>query len=352
MVQTLRQTKFGEVDLSDPFFDSLKRQYQEFSDWFERKRNESAYVIDDDDGSLRGFVYLKVEDEALDDVTPKLPQKKRLKVGTLKVEAKGTKLGERIIKRIFDHSFVEDVDEVYVTAFREHERLIRLFESYGFVEKAVKTTQNGDELVLVRELHHDFGDINKNYPRFRVDRPQKWLLAIKPEYHTQLLPNSILRTENKNDEEDVPHTNSVHKVYIAGMPLTRMRPGDLVVFYRTTDIQGRARFRSVATSLCVVEDTKKRSDFANEEAFVEYANPHSVFTEEELRARYSGGGRLFAAKMTYNTAFAKRPTRGQLLDDVGISENPRWDLRRLSDDQFARILELGEVNESLIIDKA
>ena len=55
MGQTLRPTKFKVVDLEDTFFDSLKAQYAEFSDWFARKANEPVYVVDDDAGGLRGF---------------------------------------------------------------------------------------------------------------------------------------------------------------------------------------------------------------------------------------------------------------------------------------------------------
>ncbi|TAV75001.1 GNAT family N-acetyltransferase [Rhizobium leguminosarum] len=350
MGQTLRPTKFKDVDLEDKFFDSLKAQYAEFSAWFNRKANEPVYVVDDDAGGVRGFLYIKVETGEITDVQPTLPAKRRLKVGTLKVNAKGTKLGERIIKRIFDHAVLEDVDEVYVTVFDTHASLIKLFERYGFQQKGIKKTPNGEELVLLRSLRMMVGDIVKDYPLMHTAGKSKWLLAIKPEYHTRLLPDSILRTEDPASEEDVPHTNSIHKVYIAGLVLTRMKRGDLIVFYRTTDKPGHAWFRSVATSVCVVEDTFSGKHFPNADAFIGFCKDHSVFTEQELRDRFTDGKPLYVAKLTYNSAFAKRPTRGTLMDDVGITEYPRWDLRSLTDGQFTRILDLGEVDESLIVD--
>jgi hypothetical protein len=54
--------------------------------------------------------------------------------------------------------------------------------------------------------------------------------------------------------------------------------------------------------------------------------------------------------MTYNVAFNRRTTRGSLMDDAGISEQPRWDFRKLSAEQFRAILGLGKVNARLIID--
>ncbi|MFK0278624.1 N-acetyltransferase [Ensifer sp. NPDC090286] len=350
MGQTLRPTKFKEVDLNDKFFDSLKAQYSEFSNWFKKKAQEPVYVIDEENGSgIRGFLYIKVETGKITDVQPPLPAKKRLKVGTLKVNAKGTKLGERIIKRIFDHAILEDVAEVYVTVFDTHTSLIKLFERYGFEKKGIKTTPNGEELVLLRSFETTVGNIVKDYPFMQTEGKAKWLLAIKPAYHTALLPDSILKTEDPNSEEDIPHTNTIHKVYIAGLILTRMKKGDLVVFYRTTDISGKAFYRSVATSVCVVEETYSRKDFKDGNEFVAFAKDHSVFSEQELLERYEDGKPLYVAKMTYNAAFAKRPTRGALMNVVGVSEFPRWDLRPLTDDQFATILQLGEVDESLVV---
>lgn len=349
MGQNLRPTRFNDVDLTDKFFDSLKAQYVEFSDWFARKAAETAYVIDGNPREgLRGFLYLKVETGEILDVHPPLPAKRRLKVGTLKVNARGTKLGERIIKRIFDHAILENVSEVYVTVFDTHVSLVRLFKRYGFEQKGVKSTPNGEELVLLRALDDLAHDIVKDYPLMQTAGKSKWLLAIKPEFHTHLLPDSILKTEDRASEEDVPHTNTIHKVYIAGLSLNRMKRGDLVVIYRTTDIPGKAYFRSVATSVCVVEETYSRKHFKDAEAFVSFAKDHSVFSEQQLTDRYEDGRPLYVAKLTYNAAFSKRPNRAALLDVVGISAQPKWDLRALSDAQFVSILDLGEVDENLI----
>jgi L-amino acid N-acyltransferase YncA len=350
MTEIINVKKFEDINLGDPFFDSLKNQYKEFEDWFQRKSNENAYVINSDDGSLTGFVYLKFEDEEITDIEPALAAARRIKVGTLKIDAHGTKLGERVIKKIFDHALAEEATEIYVTVFSEHQGLIRLFEKYGFQKKAEKKTQNGTEEVLVRDIFDIKGEISKDYPLVKTKENKKYLLAIYPEYHTKLFPDSILNNENPEIIKDVSYTNTIHKVYIAKLALTRLKIGDIVVIYRTTDIPGRARFRSVVTSTCVVEDVKGRRDFHNADEFVAFALPHSVFSEAELRANFAGGDPLYAVKMTYNAAFRKRTIRGTLLDDVGISEHPRWDLRQLSDEQFRKIAELGKLNENIIID--
>jgi hypothetical protein len=326
----------------------LKGGYKGFEAWFQSKSEEELYVVDDG-RRLSGMIYLKEEEGFVSDVEPPLPSKRWLKVGTLKIEGRGTKLGERVLKKILDTAIEENRDGIYVTVFELHTDLIRLFERYGFKRYAVKRTDDGTELVLARELNVFSGDIVQDYPFFRTRGRKAWLLAVYPEYHSQLLPDSILNNEPREIVRDVSHTNTIHKIYIGRLSLTRMNKGDLVVIYRTTDGAGPAFYRSVATSICVVEETKTKKDFVNEEAFVMYAGPHSVFKEKELREKYKED-RLYVAKMTYNSAFNKRITRGHLLEEAGISEHPRWDLRELADEQLERIIKMGRLNARLVID--
>jgi hypothetical protein len=48
---------FRTINLTDPFFDSLKGDYAEFADWFERKAvaNDTAYVFQDDASAIDGI---------------------------------------------------------------------------------------------------------------------------------------------------------------------------------------------------------------------------------------------------------------------------------------------------------
>ncbi|WP_167290001.1 GNAT family N-acetyltransferase [Kosakonia radicincitans] len=150
----LEYKKFQEVNLSDPFFDSLKEDYPEFVDWFVRKGNEKAYVSLNEHQLLDGFLYLKIEDEALTDCNPALPKKLRVKCGTFKIDAHGTKLGERFVRKIFDFASTQDVEEIYVTIFDKHKGLIGLLTRYGFrlVSRKNKVTPSGNEGVYLKDF--------------------------------------------------------------------------------------------------------------------------------------------------------------------------------------------------------
>ncbi|MFT4252310.1 MAG: N-acetyltransferase [Caulobacter sp.] len=352
MAASMKLTKFEDVDLSDPFFDSLKAGYEEFPAWFAKKANEGqpVYVYQSDAGTLMGFLYLKIEEGTVEDVSPHLPSARWVKVGTMKIVAHGTKLGERFIKKIFDFSISNKADGIYVTVFEEHSSLIRLLKRYNFQQHSTKTTPNGVELVFVRDLRIFTGDSRKDYPFIHSGGKQAHILAIYPEYHTRLFPDSILNSETSDIVDDLSYTNAIHKVYICSMNVGKMKTGDILVMYRTSDKKGPAYYRSVVTSICVIEEVKSKKDFPTVGDFIKYALPHSVFSKDELRDWYGSSKRLHVIRMSYNAAFGRRTTRGKLIDEVGLSSTARWDTFKITKEQFLKITAMGEIHESLIVD--
>jgi len=344
-------TLFSEINLSDIFFDSLRQSYAEFDDWFNKKARdgESAYVHHEQSGILDAFLYLKIENEVVTDVEPNLPIGVKVKVGTLKVNAHGTRLGERLVKKIFDYAVVNNADLAYVTVFNEHEALIELLVRYGFLEHGVKVTANGTEHVLVKDMKLVRNDLLLDYPLINTHGTNKYVLSIYPDFHTRLFPDSKLNNEAYDIITDISATNSIHKTYICYMgDVVNLKVNDIVLIYRTSDGKGAARFRSVVTSICVVQEIKSRADFINEDHYVEYCRKNSIFAESDLRKWYKNGNNLFVIKMTYNAAFRRRVTNGTLIDTVGISPN-YWGFFRVSDQQFNQIINLGGVYENIIV---
>ena len=292
MPNTFEIKQFKDIPSNDSFFDSLKNDYQEFPEWYKRKALEPIYVQYTDD-KLTGFMYLKLEDGEVSDVIPPLPKLRRIKIGTLKVEAHGTRLGERLIKKAFDRAIVEKAEEIYLTIFPQHKRLIEMLEEFGFRSvDNIKETKNGREIVLVKSFNHKSltGDLRKDYPIINAKNTNFYLLAIKPQWHSQLFPDSILKTENYDLLSDISHTNSISKNYICSMKgVENLRPRNIVVIYRTTDNLGPAEYRSVATSICVVEEVRNKSDFKNMNEYLEYTKPYSVFNEKELKDWWNKG---------------------------------------------------------------
>ena len=259
-------------------------------------------------------------------------------------------LTERGSAKIFDHAVHEGSKEIYVTVFEKHAGLISLLARYGFKQTATKTTPNGTELVLTREMSWRGNDLDQNYPLVRIAGSRQFLLSLYPKWHTRLLPDSILKTEDSDVIQDVSHANSIHKVYLSGMKnLDQLKRGDSLVIYRTTDEQGAAYYRSVATSICVVEEVLDISAFSNVDDFLKYCAPYSVFTEIELRGFYKTKKFPTIIRFTYNIALKKRPNRKALIEELGMEVDQYWGFFELNQTQFKAIANKGEVDESLII---
>lgn len=352
-VLSVKKVLCGEIDVRAPFFDSFRASYPGFDHWFGRKSDEPAYVCYQD-GDLVAFLYLKVEDEreVYADIHPPFPPKRRLKIGTFKVELNGLKLGERFLKIIFDNALAQRVGEIYVTIFpdsAERERLLKLLEDFGFVRHGEKTNSYGAEVVLTRDMSPAFNaeDPELTFPYVSRDA-RAFLVAIYPDYHTDLLPDSILRTESPADfVEHEPHRNALRKVYISRSRDRDLKSGDVVVFYRTGGY-----YAGVVTTIGVIE--RVHLGIESEEQFIRLCRRRSVFTSEELKKHwhYRPYSRPFVVEFLYCYSFPKRPNMAALIQngvirDIGSA--PRG-FERITRDQFDTIIRLSGTDTRLIVD--
>jgi hypothetical protein len=236
-VLSVKKELFGNIDLADNFFDSLKEDYHGFEKWFNGKADELAYICKTDE-SIMAFLYLKLETESEDysDISPVFSRKRRLKVGTFKVTLNGFKLGERFLKIIFDNAVRAKVDEIYVTIFDkriEQQRLINLLEDYGFYKYGFKDGPSGKELVYVRDFSRraDIITPKLTYP-FISGSSNVFLVPIYPDYHTELFPDSILRTESPDSfEENEPQRNAIVRFICLDHGKRDLVSGDIILFF-------------------------------------------------------------------------------------------------------------------------
>jgi predicted nucleic acid-binding protein len=353
-VLSVKKVLFGDVKLEDAFFDSFRADYADFNKWFNRKADETAYVCTSESGDILAFLYLKREgmDEDYADISPRFRPAQRLKIGTFKVISNGYKLGERFLKIIFDNALRYQVDEIYVTIFRrtvDQYRLIRLLEDWGF---ALHGEKAGDELVYVRDFKPsiDMDDPKRTFPYIAASG-RKWVVPIYPDYHTELLPDSILKTEDPADFEDnKPNRNALSKVYISRSFERGLRTGDIVVFYRTKTPDGPAWYTSVATSIGVVQEVI--SNIPDLKTFLAVCRKRSVFTDVELAKfwHYSPGNRPFVVNFLFVYSLPKRPNLKQL-DEIGMVKSsavPRG-FARITDLSFERMLEVAHAEPRFIV---
>lgn len=348
-ILSVKKTYLGNINLQDPFFDSFREDYPGFDNWFNKKSDEIAYVTINK-GKILSFLFLKVEgkEENYSDISPVMLPKKRLKIRTFKVESNGVRLGERFLKIVFDNALANKVDEIYVTIFdkrEEQKRLISLLEEWGFHCHGKKQ----DELVYVRQFRPSFDPTNPRttYP-FISRNSNIFLVPIYPEYHTELLPDSILKTESPtNFVENQPHRNAISKVYISRSLEKGLCCGDIIIFYRTGGFH-----KSVITTIGIVD--RIILDIADEKDFISKCRKRSIFTDEELMEHWDHNKALrpFIVNFLYVYSFPKRPNMRRLVE-VGIIRDvnsaPRG-FEKITKDQFDIILKETESDASIIVD--
>ena len=336
---------FAEVDLDSPFFDSLKEDYESFIPWYRKKaeNNEEAYAFYDGD-AIKGFLYLKVEDgDEYEDITPKMPKRRRLKVGTFKIDSTGFRLGERFFKIIFDNALLLKVDEIYVTLF-EHKRkeVAKLkidLEKWGFVKFGSKS--NG-ESVFTKEMKNPIfdNDPKKYFPAVKCTA-RKFFLPIMPEYHSHLFPDSHLQNENlsflKNNRA---YQYALEKIYLTGASAYDVKPGDEVLIYRV----GESMFKghsSALTGVAVIQEIIRTKDV---EECISICSNRSIFTEKEIREFYNKYPTV--VKLLYKDSFDHKILLDYLWQKGILEQNsgPR-PFQPLSNEYFSLLYKKGTGEE-------
>ena len=352
-ILAVKQVDFGQVDLSDPFFDSFKEDYSEFEWWFNKKSENPCYICKSDD-ILSAFLFIKVEDKGEDysNISPAFKPKKRLKIGTLKVTGNGYKIGERFLKIVFDNAFQYKVDEIYVTVFdkrQEQIQLIEMLEEWGFAYHGIKSTSNGEEKVYIKPFSKKNPIYIENprisYPFFSKET-NKYIIKIEPQYHTELFPDSINTKEDKSlYQENQPHRNRIGKVYISHSPQRDLiKAGDIFLVYRIGESDPKI-YSSTITSICIVENIK--NDFKDFEDFFNSCNRRTLINREDLLNNWwnkKKNYKPFIINFLYAFSLpTPKPTFKNLID-AKVFENPSSlgvGFYKMDDEQFKKIVKFA-----------
>ena len=349
-ILSVKKSDFGELNhiLKKPFFDSFREDYQKFDKWFKRKSDNTCYVCYSKE-ELTAFLFVKVEEsgsENYSNINPVFQKKKRLKIGTLKVASNGYKIGERFLKIVFDNALQCKVEEIYVTVFKkrpEQEQLIEMLKDWGFIEHGIKTTPDGEEIVLTRELNKNNINIKKpkkTFPFFSWDT-RKYIVKIEYQYHTELFPDSINTREDASKYIDnEPHRNRIGKVYISHNKDRHLKAGDILIIYRMGK-ENPKKYSSTVTSICIVEDVI--TDFNSFEDFYNVCKRRTLIKKDELEKDWWNrfpNYRPFVVKFLFAHSF---PTPKPTLNDLNkigvipdIMNMPRGFIE-LSTEQFRNL---------------
>ena len=276
----IKEDYLRNIELEDPFFDSLREDYNGFDNWFKGKqeKGEKAFVIRNQNRQVTSFLMLKEEAADDDDVTllKKLLNVKRLKISTLKVTDKGKRIGETFIKIMTRVAMQKGDGIIYVTIFPKQEQLISQLSEYGFKLYTEKTTINAKGQVLKENVYVKDMEEANYYPNIEYTDQRIFLVPIKPEFNKLLFPESEINPQLTFDDlgGNITSANAIKKAYICNSNTKQIRAGDLLFFYST-----RENMR--LTAIGVVDAIY--NSFDDFEEIKKLVKKRTAYTEEQLQ---------------------------------------------------------------------
>lgn len=314
----------SECDINDPFFDSLKYDYPEFENWYLKKAREEkqAFTYIDENG-LGAFVMLKFDEvETIQMQNGKLPTCKRLKISTLKLSdrVQGNRLGEGAIGIALWNWLESDDEEIYVTVYDKHMKLIEMLKKFGFILAGYNPNNDGIYVRSKKEI--DFSTPYTSFPFINQNQNEFALLPIDEKWHDKLFPYSELKN-TKQETEEFAAANGMTKTYLF-FPYSEpvYKENQPILIYRKFAGENK-KFKSVITSYgTIVRCIKIKQNYVEYMALEDYkvlVGKKSVFSSEEIESFYSQRN-LYVLEIVYDHAFGE----GNNVNYFTLKNNGIW----------------------------
>ena len=308
-----------------------------------------------DDYGIGAFVMLKKEEcEEIPLDNQILPKCSRLKISTLKLSdrVEGNRLGEGAIGIALWNWLESDDEEIYVTVFDKHRKLIEMLQKFGF-ELAGYNSRN--EGVYLRSKNAiNFMTPYTSFPFINKEARAFAMLPIEAEWHDKIFPYSELKN-TKQDTEEFAAANGMTKTYIC-FPVNTpcYSPGMPIMIYRKSSDEYNRGFKSVVTSYgTIVRSEPIKQNWSYLKSFEEYVKivgNKSVFTHSEIKNFYEKMKNLYVLELVYNHAFGKGcNVNYNTLNDNGIWKNCHPYQAVYSMNDFRAILSLAKQDENKLI---
>lgn len=341
----IRQITFGELDFTDSFFDTFKKDYNPYYEiWLKKKAKDKVYVAFEK-RRIKALLKLKMEglEEDYSNIVPTFPPGNRLKISSFKVNYTGKKLGQRFLHIIFMQAIEKRVDEIYVTIVNRsatRRRLINLLEYWGFRFYGMKEKR---EEVYVRSMKKEIGVSPFFYYPYQSLREPTFIVPLGYNYSRELLPDY----SRLNDIYDIePYKAAIHKtVVFQNMPFN-IEQGCNLLFYQINHLSVG---KLIASGIvCGV-----KRNFPNKASFIRCCKKHSILTLNMLIDLWERGQDLTVVDFLYNYSFGENEITDETLQElnIGINALKQNQTVKISRNQFAHIIKGSFYEENIITDK-
>jgi L-amino acid N-acyltransferase YncA len=330
--------------LGSPFFDSLRAGYPgRFDAWFETKAKAGrrAWVNWERDGVLGGIcIYDRQDNEPIADEIA-LPGS-ALKLATFKVGEtnRGKKVGELLLKAAFRYAKRNRLEHIFIHGdVDEHHFLFEVLEDFGFVRVGSHPGSDGRDAVYLKSHpaappEDDlpaFDYLRRYYPHFRHDAAiDKYIVPIQPGYHRILFPDydSPLDRQMLLFRPSNTAGNAIKMAYLCHAQTKSIKPGDLVLFYRSHD-------ERALTSIGVVESYDTLDDAAD---IVARVKRRTVYSMDEITKMAAKPTRVMLFRLVRHLEYSLSQA---WLEHEGVLRGPPQSITKITHEKYEKIRAQG-----------
>lgn len=350
LLPTFKQKKGYEINLQDEIFGTLTHDYDDFVNWWNTKVSRRDLFVYENDNKINAILIPKIEENENIDCHPSLYRDRIMKICTFKVSehSRGLKLGERLLRMSFDYAQRNNIDEIYLTHYRqESDYLIPLIENFGFYQYGIN--QKGEEVYLKRIIPKndiikpknvdEIVDFNRKfYPAFYDgELVKKHIIPIRPNFHKRLFPDFVGADHQLTLlTMEYSEGNSIKKAYICNSSTRLINKGDIVLFYQTHD-------RKAITTIGTVESV--HYGLRDAEQIFKLIAKRTVFNIEEIRKCCNSDVTVILFNQNFNL---EHEVEYQTLENNNIVNGYIQSITNIDDDKYRAIIK-DNINERFII---
>lgn len=362
----VKSLKCHQVDVSQEIFQTLKENYPGFEEWFGKciEQHRDCWTVQEED-KIIAIAIQKEEtgkDFKSDFVEGNISAKnddKVLKICTFKVgiDARGSKIGEHLLKQALWHSYENGFDWVYLTTFEDKQsHLITFLKEFGFSMHGKNRTR---ELILAKPVVKEGVELEglspldchkKFYPNYYDGaKVQKFFVPIRPQFHLKLFPEytpfeqlMLFTPQDVSNIREEISGNTIRKVYLSRAKTDAVNIGDLVFFYMSKD--NFYRYSQCLTIVGVVDGVTK---CRNLEELLEVTAERSVYSHSDLEAMFmeqttpvKAMDFLIAGHIQTDSG---TPPDLNKLEELGVINGPSQSIAKLDEEQYQNLKQAIEI---------
>ncbi|TLU87471.1 MAG: hypothetical protein FDX21_01140 [Chlorobium sp.] len=333
----IQERYLHQFDVTQPFFDSLREGYDQFNEWYLKSaRNQRKAWCISDNGVVHAICIYKIEDRPCIGDGGLSLNGRALKLCTFKVgkSVRGRKLGERLLFASFKYAVENNIQYVYLHTFgEEHDMLVSLCLDYGFQYYGKYDSRDNvylKEMICPSKPEIELDPLSyaiRYYPHY-LDNPHiaKFIVPIQPEYYNDLFADTsdTARGLFSGDHSFYsPQSNTIKKAYICHSNTTGVRPGDLLLFFRTQD-------RKSIECIGVVEQNYRGRDI---DKVLPLVSKRTVYSKGEIEKRLLKETLVILFRFIRNIS----PISHHILEKAEI-KGPIQSIRKITHEQYLQCI--------------